>query len=187
MEDLFDSREKANEYVLSPQNINSYINGKLGTNELTLHNGLLLNEFEEICDLTFKSIEGTLNEKGLLTEKIKDYIDELKKFTLFCKSDLFKTDEVKSAKFKYDFDAISKENYSIDPNDISSLKIPLEFKFFHDSEQQKYISNAVKMYSKHSSKGQLFNKSNMKQMYRNFYKTDYLASAKQSRLDEVVV
>jgi radical SAM superfamily enzyme YgiQ (UPF0313 family) len=187
MEDLFDSREKANEYVLSPQNINSYINGKLGTNELTLHNGLLLNEFEEICDLTFKSIEGTLNGKGLLTEKIKDYIDELKKFTLFCKSDLFKTDEVKSAKFKYDFDAISKENYSIDPNDISSLKIPLEFKFFHDSEQQKYISNAVKMYSKHSSKGQLFNKSNMKQMYRNFYKTDYLASAKQSRLDEVVV
>ena len=33
-EDLFDSREKANEYVLSPEIINKYIEGELGTNEL---------------------------------------------------------------------------------------------------------------------------------------------------------
>ena len=30
------------------------------------------------------------------------------------------------------------------------------------------------MYSKHSSKGQLYNKSNMKEMYRNFSKSDHL-------------
>ena len=36
------------------------------------------------------------------------------------------------------------------------------------------------MYSKHSSKGQLFNKSNMKQMYRNFNKSDDTPSIKQN-------
>ena len=60
MEDLFDTKEKAKNFVLSSKNINRYINGELGTNELTLHNGLLLNEFEDICDITFNSIEGTL-------------------------------------------------------------------------------------------------------------------------------
>ena len=180
MEDLFDTKEKAKNFVLSSKNINRYINGELGTNELTLHNGLLLNEFEDICDITFNSIEGTLREKGLLTKKIKEYMTDLKKFTLICKSDLLKTDKTKSLKFVYDFDEISKKNYSVDPNNISKLNTPLEFIFFHDKDQQKYISNAVKMYSKHSSKGQLFNKSNMKQMYRNFNKSDDVTSIKQN-------
>ena len=105
---------------------------------------------------------------------------DLKKFTLICKSDLLKTDKTKSLKFVYDFDEISKKNYSVDPNNISKLNTPLEFIFFHDKDQQKYISNAVKMYSKHSSKGQLFNKSNMKQMYRNFNKSDDVTSIKQN-------
>ena len=143
MEDLFDTKEKAKNFVLSSKNINRYINGELGTNELTLHNGLLLNEFEDICDITFNSIEGTLREKGLLTKKIKEYMTDLKKFTLICKSDLLKTDKTKSLKFVYDFDEISKKNYSVDPNNISKLNTPLEFIFFHDKDQQKYISNAV--------------------------------------------
>ena len=180
MEDLFETKKNANDFVLSSENINRYINGELGTNELTLHNGLLLNEFDDICEITFKSIEGTLREKGLLTNKIQEYMDDLKKFTLITKSDLFKTDKVKSLKLAYDFDQISKENYSVDPNKISKLSTPLEFIFFHDKDQQKYISNAVKMYSKHSSKGQLFNKSNMKQMYRNFNKSDNTPSIKQN-------
>lgn len=176
MEDLFESKEKAVNFVLSEENIDKYINGELGTNELTLHAGLLLKEFDDICDLTFKSVEGVLKERGLYNEKIKNYITELKKFTLMCKRDLFKTDKIKSAKFNYDFEVISKANYSVDPNNISTLKIPMELKFFHNNEQQIYISNAVKMYSKHSSKGQLYNKSNMKEMYRNFSKSDHLSS-----------
>ena len=54
---------------------------------------------------------------------------DLKNF-LICKSDLLKTDKTKSLKFVYDFDEISKENYSVDPNKISKLNTPLEFIFF---------------------------------------------------------
>ena len=180
IEDLFDSRKKATDYVLSSEKINSYISGELGTNELTLHCALLLKEFDDICDLTFKSIKGVLCEKDLFTKKIENYIVDLKKFTLMCKRDLFKTDKIKSAKFRYDFEDISRAKYSVDPNNISTLKTPVEFKFFHNNEQQKYISNAKKLYSKHiAGFGSLYNKSNMKRMYRSFSKSDHLASIKK--------
>ena len=85
------------------------------------------------------------------------------------KKDLLNTDKNNSAIFKYDFDAISKSAYYVNPNEITVSKTPFKFDFFHDTHQQKYISNSVKLYSGHSrGLGMVYARSNMKQMYRSF-------------------
>ena len=104
-EDLFDTREKANEYVLSPNVINKYINGELGTNELFLHSSLLFNEFKDISDLIFESVKRVIKQKGLLTPLIENYLTDLKKFTLMRKNiPLNNTESVLLGEFEYDFD-----------------------------------------------------------------------------------
>ena len=70
-EDLFSSWEEANKYVLNQDVINKYIGGELGTNELLLHRVLLFNEFDDICNLMFESVAGTLKQKNLLTYAIE--------------------------------------------------------------------------------------------------------------------
>ena len=103
-EDLFDSREKANQYVKLPKIIDKYIAGELGTNELFLHSALLFSEFEDISDLIFESAKKFLEQKGLLTHKIENYLIDLKRFTSMRKKNpLINTETIKSTTFKYDF------------------------------------------------------------------------------------
>ena len=143
-EDLFDTRKKANEYVLSPNIINKYINGELGTNELFLHSSLLFNEFEDISDLIFESVKRVIKQKGLLTPLIENYLADLKRFTLMRKNislnnkkvPLNNTESVLLSEFEYDFETIHKSEYFLNPNSISKLKTPIKLKFFHTNKQQ---------------------------------------------------
>ena len=169
-EDLFDSQEKANKYVLSPEIINKYIGGDLGNNELYLNRARLVNEFEDICNLMFKSVEGSLKEKNLYTQEIKNYLFELKQFILMRKKDfIISTESIKSAMFRYDFEAIQKAKYFVDPNSLPVLETPLQFKFYHDKEQKKHISNQFKLYSnKASDLGKMIQQSDIRMFFRHF-------------------
>jgi len=169
-EDLYDSKEEANKYVLSPEVINKYIGGDLGNNELYLGRSRLFVEFDDICDLVFKSVEGSLKEKNLYNEKIKNYLHELKKFILLRKKDfIVNTESVKSAKFRYDFEAIQKAEYLVDPNSLPLLDTPLQFKFYHDEQQQKHISNQFKLYANQpNAVGKMIKESDIRNFFRHF-------------------
>ena len=169
-EDLFDTREKANEYVLSPNVINKYINGELGTNELFLHSALLFNEFEDISDLIFESVKRVIKQKGLLTPLIENYLDDLKRFTLMRKNiPLNNTESVLLGEFEYDFETIHKSEYFLNPNSISKLKTPIQLKFFHTNKQQKHITNQQKLYSNHAlGLGRLLQQTNLSLVFRSF-------------------
>jgi len=169
-EDLFDTREKANEYVLSPNVINKYINGELGTNELFLHSALLFNEFEDISDLIFESVKRVIKQKGLLTPLIENYLADLKRFTLMRKNiPLNNTESVLLGEFEYDFETIHKSEYFLNPNSISKLKTPIQLKFFHTNKQQKHITNQQKLYSNHAlGLGRLLQQTNLSLVFRSF-------------------
>ena len=169
-EDLFDTREKANEYVLSPNVINKYINGELGTNELFLHSALLFNEFEDISDLIFESVKRVIKQKGLLTPLIENYLTDLKRFTLMRKNiPLNNTESVLLGEFEYDFETIHKSEYFLNPNSISKLKTPIQLKFFHTNKQQKHITNQQKLYSNHAlGLGRLLQQTNLSLVFRSF-------------------
>ena len=170
MEDLFSTWEEANEYVLNEDVINKYIGGELGTNELLFHRVLLFNEFDDMCNLMFDSVIGTLKQKNLLTKAIEDYLLDLKRFIFMRKKDfLTKTEETTKATFKHDFEAISAAQYYVDPNSLSVFNNPIELDFFHNQEQQKLISNQVKLYSTHAiGMGKMLQRTNMKLLFRHF-------------------
>ena len=171
--DLFDSFDEANQYVLSPKIINSYIGGEMGNNELLWHRALLFEEFKDICDLMFESINGVLKEKNLLSNKVKDYLDDLKKFTFMRKNDsILNTESIKSVMFRYDFETIEKIGFFVDPNTNIKLKIPVQYDFYHKQNQKKHISNQVALFSKTPvGLGRLLSRANMKLIFRHFVKS----------------
>jgi len=171
-ENLYDTFKEANDYILTPEIISKYIGGDMGTNELLLHRALLFNEFDDICNIMFKSVEKTLQKKDLFTSAIKDYLYDLKLFTLIRKKDSFKkTGIVSSAAFKYDFEKIKQLKYHVDPNSLFVLQKPMKFKFFHSTEQQDLISTQLKLYSNHAiGMGKMLQRTNLKLTFRNFAK-----------------
>ena len=152
---------------------NKYIGGELGTNELLFHRVLLFNEFDDICNLMFESVTGTLKQKKLLTNASENYLLDLKRFIFMRKKDfLTKTGTVTKATFEHDFEAIKEAEYYVDPNSPIVLENPMQFDFFHDHKQQTLISNQVKLYSAHAiGMGKMLQRTNMKLMFRHFAKS----------------
>ena len=145
----------------------------MGTNELLVNRALLFDAFEDVNDLLFKSVIGSLKEKNIYTKQIADYLSELKVFLSLRKKDpLIETDTIKSAMFKYDFEKIGKFKYKINPNSFPVLKKPLKFNFFHNKTQQKHISNQIKLYSHHAiPMGKLLQNTNLNIIFRSFTKS----------------
>ena len=173
IDDLYDSLEEAQQSVLSPGMIVKYIEGELGYNELLTNTERLFSKFDDSRDLMFKAVKGTLKEKDLLTQKIKNYLIELERFVSIRKNKpLINIGSTKSMTFSYDFEAIREAEYHINPNSMASLNTPLRFDFFHDQEQQKYISNQVKMYSAQAEgMGRLLFQSDSRLLFRSFSKS----------------
>ena len=175
-EDLYETWEQANQYVLSPDIINKYIGGEMGINELQSSSALLFDEFDDVCSLMFESVRGTLEQKGILSQNIKNYLLDLQKFiTMRKKNPLTKTEQVISATFKYDFEAIREAKYNINPNSIPMLKTPLQYDFFHDQKQQHHISNQFRLFSNHAvGLGKLLKHSDIRLFFRRFNKSQVM-------------
>jgi len=171
-EDLYETFEEANAYVLSPEIINKYVGGEMGVNELLLNRALLFEEFDGICDLIFESTYSVIENKGIMTENIKNYLSDLKRFiTLRKKNPLNKTDEIISESFNYDFEEIRKAKYEINPNSITKLENSIKFSFFHEKKQIDHISNQVELYSNHAvGLGKLLQQSDLQLIFRHFKK-----------------
>ena len=88
------------------------------------------------------------------------------------------TSTVKSAMFKYDFEKIGKFKYKIDPNSFPVLNKPLKFNFFHNKDQQKHISNQMKLYSHHAiPMGKLLQNTNLNIIFRSFNKSSEISNS----------
>ena len=170
--DLYDSRRETEEYVLTPEVIDRYVGGELGINELLVHRALLFTEFKDICGLLFQAVEATLADKGLPTPAVAEYLKELQAFTLLRKDGaITRTDITPVGRFRFDFEAISRQAYKIDPNVFPRSSEPVEFRFFHTDEQKKHIANQVGVYANTPiGLGRLIQRSNLKLFYRTFRK-----------------
>ncbi|OGX27137.1 MAG: hypothetical protein A2787_02075 [Omnitrophica WOR_2 bacterium RIFCSPHIGHO2_01_FULL_48_9] len=187
--DLYESFDEAKNYVLTPEVLEKYIGGELGTNELLLHRALLFAEFEDICRLLFTSIAETLKTKGILTAEVEGYLEELNQFIVLRKrNSITDTASVFTKSFYYDFLAVSQANFRINPNDFPRLSSPVEFCFFHDEEQKKHIANQVKLYAQTPiGIGRLIQRSNLKLFYRKFIRQDGVQKLDSLQRDLVAV
>lgn len=168
--DLYDTLEQAKEYVLTPEIMDRYIGGELGTNELLLHRAQLFSAFDETCQLLIVAVKGSLEESGLFSPQVERYLDELERFIVLRKAAPFtNTDGVYHGTFTYDFETISESNYLVNPNEMPISASPRRFKFFHDEDQKHLISNQVKVYSDTpAGLGRLIQRSNLKLVFRKF-------------------
>jgi radical SAM superfamily enzyme YgiQ (UPF0313 family) len=171
--DLFDTQEEVKGFVLTPEVIDRYIGGELGTNELLLHRAQLFTEIEDTCHLLIQAVKETLREINLLTDDVDSYLDELESFTVLRKQDPFtNTDAVRFGTFRYDFEDIARSHFRVAPKDLAVSDTPLEFRFYHDGDQQRMIGNQVKIYSDTPmGLGRLIQRSNLKLMFRTFVRT----------------
>ena len=144
--DVFDTREEAERFVLTPDVIGRYVGGELGINELLVHKALLFRELPQISELLVTAAKACLRDHDLLTGRVEHYIDELLRFIVQAKRDIHETDHVFADEFSYDFGEISAQKWMVDPRTLPA-GAPRRYVFFHDDEQKRHIATQEAMYS----------------------------------------
>jgi tRNA A37 methylthiotransferase MiaB len=151
-QDLFVSREQAEEYVY--KNIQKYLSGEKGVNELMHYKGLAYHKMDDligVMKIVFRS---------LLKDRFpEDYIDELSKFELYKNKDFYIINLPIEEQFHYDFEKL----------DMRRLDNPIEYEFYHSTDQKEFIRNSMEFYDKSSGGfGRFLQRSNIKKMYRKY-------------------
>tara|TARA_B100000963_G_C22625245_1_gene671996 strand:+ start:114 stop:2147 length:2034 start_codon:yes stop_codon:yes gene_type:complete len=167
-EDLYDSWEEANKYVLTPEILAKYIGGDMGTNELLNGRAEFIQNFEDTCTLVMNAVRELFRERGLLNETVKDYLDELTIYLNCKKSNVIKnTNETVFHKFSYNFSVINLKNIKTKNLESKKLKKFVNLKFYHDDKQKKFIENQLRVYSNHAiGLGKMFQQTDMRKVYR---------------------
>ena len=169
-DDLYDSEEDAANIVLTPEKMDQYLGGELGINELLVSRCDLLLEFEDICGILFVATESVLSNRGLLSDDVKDYLVELKKFVLLRKQKII-SDEFSDYDrfFLFDFLEIAEMGFKIDPNKIRKKNSPIHLKFIQSDSQKSHIRNQFRVYENvPSGISRLIQRSNLKFFFRSF-------------------
>ena len=167
--DLYDSYQEAVQCTSTPDIVDKFIAGQLGINELLVHKAELYQEMEEIASVFFQAVRGYLSQKKMLAQDVEDYFKQLIDFTVCCKKAFYKYEEAIEYDFNYDFKSIGVLHFEVDPAQLVRREEPYHFIFYYDDAQKKYIKNTYDLFSKTpTGLGKLFQKSNMKKMYRHF-------------------
>jgi hypothetical protein len=168
-DDLFDSYEEANNVALRADLFESYLSGKLGSNELLDHKALLYSDLEEVLDVLVRALKLFLHQHMLLTVATEDYFDQLKAFILCKKREIYRAGLETEQSFRYDFESIDGLNYEIDPRGISQTSEETRYRFFHTQTQRDQIRNAMRVYGNHSGgTGRMIQRLNLRKLYRHF-------------------
>lgn len=169
VDDLYDSREEAETFALKPENMEKFMAGRLGGNELLEHRALLYLELEEIGGVLMNVVHGILEREGLWDEEIGRFFDNLMSFIICKKRRIDDSSGTIAGTFDFDFKALSSNGFNIDPRHVKAAEKSVDLNFFHTPDQKKYIKNAVSLYENHPGGiGRMIQRSNLKMMYRHF-------------------
>jgi hypothetical protein len=89
-------------------------------------------------------MEGLLDEHGHLAG-LRDYLGELKRFSLFRKQELLAFAETFEGIFHYDFERLLESDFSRDPEECR-LEKPTRYVFRHNPVQRDMIKAYVRQY-----------------------------------------
>ncbi len=176
--DLYNSYTEAVQGTSTPDIVDKFIAGQLGINELLVHKAELYQEMEEIAMVLFQAVRRYLLEKNMLSQDVEDYFKQLIDFTVCCKKTFYNCEEIIKYDFNYDFKSLGMLYFEVDPAQVVRREELYHFIFYYDDAQKKYIKNTYDLFSKTpTGLGKLFQKSNMKKMYRHF---DYAGEQMQA-------
>lgn len=166
--DLYDSYDEAKKHLLTSTIIERYIGGELGINELLVHKAMLFVAFADTCEVLATSLREVFKARGLLTEALSLYLDDLKQYVLLKKHGCITDDSSEhQSSLHYDFEALEQAEFKLDPNTLERLPMPITYRFYHTEDQQKHLQNQLYLYSESPiGLGRLLQRSNLKMLYR---------------------
>ena len=166
---LFDSLEEAEVFALKPENMEKFLTGQLGGNELLEHRALLYLELEEIADVLMNAVYSFLEREGLWSDDIDKFLNNLMSFIICKKRRVDDNSGTIAGTFDFDFKALSANGFNTNPRHVKATEKSVELNFFHTPDQKKYIKNALSLYMNHTGGiSRMIQRSNLKMMYRNF-------------------
>ena len=142
-DDIFDTRDELDEAI--EQNIDKFLDSDGSSNEMA--NAKVFAFFElqvEIHKALFKQAKKVLQQKGHSDPDFILYLDELEEHCSLKKVNLTNDLELKMIS-NFDFDAIRKEAYDVDPRSFKLLE-PQEDTICHTTEQKKMIKGYIDQY-----------------------------------------
>jgi tRNA A37 methylthiotransferase MiaB len=166
---LYETHEEAEAVALSDEWYERYLSGEIGFNEILECKAQLYSEMEATQAVLSSALYLYLEQKGMLTSGVRNYLDQLGAFGLSRKKKIFDCDLVIDQSFDFDFEEIDSLNYAVDPRTIQPAPEKVQIRFFHDPQQKSQISNSVRMYQNHpDGLSRVLYGQNLKKMYRRF-------------------
>lgn len=164
---LWESEKKLREFIIKPGMIDNYIKNELRNNEQLKYRALaIFTRMEDLHKVAFDSIENFLDEQNHLNDNEKDYLNQLREFSLLRKNNLLSLDFVNRRRFNYDFAELLNGNFRDNPFSHYKPK-GVEIEFFHSNEQKELINSYVKQLgSSMNSLGFILSRSHANKFYR---------------------
>lgn len=183
--DLYDSYADAVSYTSTQEIVGKFMAGELGINELLVHKAELYLIIEEIAGVLFQAVKKYLSDNNRLNSQTEEFFKELIEFVVCKKRKFYDCDGAAEQSFHYDFKLLTDNNFEVDPVRVSRRDEPYRCMFYHDIGQKKYIRNTYTLFQKTPTGiGKLFQKSNMKKMYRT---GEYANSCATDKMQDVIV
>lgn len=125
------------------ENLNEF---KEGTNELTTARYISFFKLQDhLHDALYNEMSKLLKERCLMDNTLLLYLDELKEFSLLRKKDLIRSEAQYVRRFHFDFNAIEKNGFAVNPRDFM-LEGSINIVFFHNDKQKERIAQLMKQY-----------------------------------------
>ena len=123
-----------------------YLDNDEGTNEMAKGKARAIFQMEkEIHQLLADSVEHEFKNKGIFDSELNAYFKDLMIYIRLRKMDPLNTHKILEAQLNYDFGAISKHDYNVDPKDFR-FKRPVKFIFKHSKDQVDLIDAYTNQY-----------------------------------------
>lgn len=128
------------------KHISDYLDDTEGTNEMARARSLsFFKHLEILHEIVFSQMKEYLQEKGVKSQILFDYLEELKRYSLLKRCDVINLDFSEKQLFYFDFISFSESRFVGSPAEYK-LSEPIEMIFSHSDEQKEMIKKNIDEY-----------------------------------------
>ena len=147
-EELFETREAMEDFLVQPGVKERYMDGELGNNEQMMYRALAIFDHMDILHrIAFETAEEMLEESGSWDDQQGEYLAELFDFCLLMKKDVLSVDDQIKKTFHYEFDKLNFCHFDADPWTFYKPE-GTNIIFSHTDQQKKLINGYIKLFGR---------------------------------------
>jgi tRNA A37 methylthiotransferase MiaB len=164
---FFPSREVLEDFVAKPENLDRYLRGELGINQIMTFRGqALLQHLEYNAKLIFDIARDELKKSGQWDETKALYLDELCDYILSCRGELLSIDKDIVKKYHFDFTQLFLDSFTTNPLE-TKVEEGIEIVIGHSAERKKEINENLNLYGRSADGlGHYIQRGNVFRLYR---------------------